>query len=260
MIQLRLQRRLICVIANAAVFIGCVSLWADVPSFNPSFSSTTNVDAIFPPQTQFNTFRQGNAGATLNLNVYNLPPTSGTPSSMSLVHYPPLSVGDDTAIALLTANITGLQPVGANGTPNAPMQLAVSTSQIGDFQVSYALEFKSDSVSALSQTITIAAYATVLRHGDFNADGKVDGGDYVVWRKTRGQTVSPAYSHADDNGDGQVTDADYTAWRVAFVGSSGSGRSNLSGSLGVPEPTTAILGLVGALFGALSRTRKRTRA
>jgi hypothetical protein len=130
----------------------------------------------------------------------------------------------------------------------------------GDFQVSYTLEFKSDSVTALNESIAIAAYATVLRHGDYNADGKVDGGDYVVWRKTRGQSVSPPYSHADDNGDGVVTDADYNAWRAAFTSPSGSGSSVLSSPLGVPEPTTAILGLLGAGFAAFARARKRTAA
>ena len=42
---------------------------------------------------------------------------------MTLVHNPPFSIGDTSAISLQTANVTGLQPVGIGGTPNAPMQL-----------------------------------------------------------------------------------------------------------------------------------------
>src|SRR5262249_24790341 len=161
---------------------------------------------------------------------------------MSLVLYPPSSIGDSAAIALQTPNVSGLQPVGVGGTPNAPMQLVVTTSQAGDLSVSYQLEFSSDSLpAALHKSLAIAAYATVLRHGDYNADGLVDAGDYVVWRKTRGQTVTP-YTHADDNGDGIVNDADYTAWRHVFA-ASGSGSSAELNSLATPEPTTALLGL-----------------
>jgi hypothetical protein len=258
MMHFRMPPRLISTLATV-LLLGCGSLQAQTQPANPSFSNPVNLDFLGPPTTQFGTFRQGNPGATLNFNVYNLPAATGTTSSMSLVHYPPFSVGDDTAIALQTTNVSALQPVGVGGTPNAAMQLVLSTSQVGNLQVSYTLEFKSDSVTTLNQSIAIAAYATVLRHGDYNADGKVDGGDYVVWRKTRGQSVSP-FTRADDNGDGQVTDADYTAWRSAFTGTSGSGSSSLSGPLGVPEPTTAILGLVAALFVSLMTTRKRNRA
>ena len=260
MMHFRTLPKLIRSLAAAVTLLGYASLLqAQIQPANPSFSNPVNSDFLGPPTTQFGTFRQGNPGATLNFNVYNLPASTGTTSSMSLDHAPQ-SVGDDVAIFLQTAGISGLQPVGAGGTPNAPMQLILTTSQVGNLQVSYTLEFKSDSVTTPNQSIAIAAYATVLRHGDYNADGKVDGGDYVVWRKTRGQGVSPPYSRADDNGDGQVTDADYIAWRSAFTGSFGSGSSNLSGPLGVPEPTTAILGLVGALFAALTTTRMRNRA
>jgi Dockerin type I domain len=261
MIQFRLQHRLIGSVATAAVLLVFASLQAADPPTNASFSSSSDVGALVPPLTLFGTFRQGNPGATLNFNVYNL----GTASTISFAH-PPTGFGDTSAISLQTANVTGLQTVGGGGTPNAPMQLIVSTSQVSNLlQVSYLLEFSSDSLpNAAHDSLAITAYATVLRHGDYNADGKVDSADYVVWRKTRGQTVTPAYSHADDNGDGRVTDADYNAWRSAFTGTSGSGSSTpggsaLSGPTLVPEPTTAILGLVGAAFVALlARWRKRT--
>jgi hypothetical protein len=254
------QHRLINSVVTAAVFFGAASLWAQVQPATPSFSSTSEVNLLNPALTQFGTFRQGNPGTTLNFNVYNLPASTGTTSAMSLVHYPPVSIGDSAAIALQTANVSGLQPVGGSGTPNAPMQLVVSTSQVGNFQVSYQLEFSSDSLpTALHKSIAIAAYATVLRHGDYNADGKVDAGDYVIWRKTNGQSVTP-FTRADDNGDGQVGIADYNAWRAAFTGTFGSGSADLSGPLTVPEPGAIMLGLLGISFAALTRLRKRARA
>jgi hypothetical protein len=262
---LMILRRFTTSLATAALLLGCSFLRAADQPATPSFSSTSEVIQLSPPQTQFGTFRQGNPGATLNFRVYNLPATSDTTSPMSMVHNPPFTIGDSAAISLQSANVSGLQPVGTGGTPNALMQLIVTTNQVGNLQVSYQLEFSSDSVpTALHKSLAIAAYATVLLHGDYNADGKVDAGDYIVWRRTRGQTVSPKYSRADDDGDGFVTDADYAAWRSAFAGASGSGSSvtvgsALSGVTVVPEPATVIVGLLGATFIALlARPRKRT--
>ena len=251
----RQNSRLIHAAIIGALLVGSGSARGQVQPANPSFSAASDVILLPIAQTQFGTFRQGNPGAALNFNVYNRPAATGTTSPMSLVVYPPPSIGDTAAISLQTANITGLQPVGSGGAPNAPMQLVVTTSQVGDLSVSYQIEFSSDSLpAALHKSLAIAAYATVLRHGDFNADGHVDVGDYVVWRKTRGQSVTP-YTHADDNGDGLVNDADYSAWCHAFT-ASGSGSSEQLCSLATPEPTTACLGLISASFLALFARRR----
>ena len=76
--------------------------------------------------------------------------------------------------------------------------------------------------------------------GDFNADGKVDSADYVVWRKTDG------------------TQLGYNTWRANFgVTSASSGIATQP----VPEPTTMLLvafGLTTAFFiceARISRSR-----
>jgi predicted outer membrane repeat protein len=51
--------------------------------------------------------------------------------------------------------------------------------------------------------------------GDFNRDGVVDAGDYVVWRRTTGSAVAPG-SGADGNGDGVVGQADFAIWKSNF--------------------------------------------
>lgn len=51
--------------------------------------------------------------------------------------------------------------------------------------------------------------------GDFNRDGVVDNGDYVVWRKTIGMSIE-AFGGADGNGDGLVGPEDYGVWRAHF--------------------------------------------
>jgi hypothetical protein len=49
--------------------------------------------------------------------------------------------------------------------------------------------------------------------GDYNRNGLVDAADYVLWRKTLGQSVGP-YEGADGNGSGIIDEADYTVWRA----------------------------------------------
>jgi hypothetical protein len=65
--------------------------------------------------------------------------------------------------------------------------------------------------------------------GDYNANAKVDAGDYVVWRKTVG---SGTFHQADGSGltigvpDGTVDQSDYNYWRANFgnaIAGAGSG-------------------------------------
>jgi CSLREA domain-containing protein len=58
--------------------------------------------------------------------------------------------------------------------------------------------------------------------GDFNRDTSVDAADYVLWRKTRLNSVEP-YAGADANGSGQVDDADLGYWTENFAEALGPG-------------------------------------
>jgi fibronectin-binding autotransporter adhesin len=69
--------------------------------------------------------------------------------------------------------------------------------------------------------------------GDYNGDGKVDGADYVMWRKGLSPDSSPA---------------GYKLWRDNFGNPPGSG-SGLGGSGNVPEPTGAAFALFAILMG-----------
>jgi hypothetical protein len=48
--------------------------------------------------------------------------------------------------------------------------------------------------------------------GDYNRNQVVDGGDYIVWQNTLGNTVTP-FSGADGSGNGVIDQADYDIWR-----------------------------------------------
>jgi hypothetical protein len=90
-----------------------------------------------------------------------------------------------------------------------------------------------------------------LLTGDYNGDGNVDAADYVVWRKSLGETGSDL--PADGNNNEEIDAPDYDAWRTNF------GRTVASTSFApavVPEPAPAVL-LTIAIFGWLTTGLRR---
>jgi hypothetical protein len=85
--------------------------------------------------------------------------------------------------------------------------------------------------------------------GDFNGDGKVDSGDYVVWRHAAGT----GNVWADADGNGTVGQEDFNIWRANF----GAGLPPVGGAslTEVPEPLALILlSFVASLFLGPRRT------
>jgi autotransporter-associated beta strand protein len=106
------------------------------------------------------------------------------------------------------------------------------------------------SVTYTGGNVTLNAVPVGLP-GDFNSDGKVDAGDYVIWRKNEG----PNATLPNDNGVGNQA-ARFSLWRSTFGnGGPGSG-SGLSGDGAVPEPSSFALLMLS--FAAMAgRRRKR---
>jgi hypothetical protein len=93
------------------------------------------------------------------------------------------------------------------------------------------------------------------QNGDFNSNGKVDGADYVVWRKNEGTTNSLP----NDNGiGGTIGTAHYNLWRSNF-GNPGSGSGSGLSASAVPEPATFTLAALVAIGGCSLRGRGRRR-
>jgi hypothetical protein len=90
--------------------------------------------------------------------------------------------------------------------------------------------------------------------GDFNGDGVVDAADYVVWRKSLGQ--SGAGLVADANRSGLIDQGDFDLWRANF-GRRAPIDSTLSSSshAGVPEPAGGLLLILAAVLGIWNRHR-----
>lgn len=88
--------------------------------------------------------------------------------------------------------------------------------------------------------------------GDYNNNGVVDAGDYVVWRK--GGTLQN-----EVDAPGTVNAADYTEWRARYGNPPGSGAGLGTGS-SVPEPTSVALAMIGIASSYLARRRSNIRA
>jgi hypothetical protein len=91
--------------------------------------------------------------------------------------------------------------------------------------------------------------------GDYNGNGVVDAADYVLWRKTLNQPAFPAGSGADGNANGTIDSGDYDFWRARFGNSVPGGASGAVNGA-VPEPASAALLLLGALFVAAFGRRR----
>jgi len=240
-----------CAIAAAILLIDSPTSWAvDAPA-DPQFCCATDARisifgrllvAQFTPTAPL---RVGDPAITLDFSVFNQPASMGTTSPMSLTNIDPF--GDTTDILLNAGTIAGL-PAGGQ----APMQLTLSTSNPSppgrQSEASYTLTFKSDSLPPTSPKpqVSIAAYATILRRGDYDQDGDVDNADYALWRANFGST-NPA---ADGNVNGRVDAADFVVWRDNYTGplaaaTSIGSSSTLDFSGTVPEPSAMLLVLLG---------------
>jgi uncharacterized membrane protein len=92
---------------------------------------------------------------------------------------------------------------------------------------------------------------TVTLAGDYNANGRVDAADYVLWRRNLGSLATLP----NDNTPGWIVADDYSEWRANFGRTAGAGLA-LGGLSSVPEPScivTAIGGLAAIVCSSLRR-------
>jgi autotransporter-associated beta strand protein len=89
--------------------------------------------------------------------------------------------------------------------------------------------------------------------GDYNFDGIVDNGDYLIWRKHVGDVVSPC-SGGDANCNGFVENSEYEPWRANYGRTVGSG-TGASVSAAIPEPSTLALFLAAGMVMLMAAER-----
>jgi hypothetical protein len=84
--------------------------------------------------------------------------------------------------------------------------------------------------------------------GDYDNNGVVDMGDYLLWRNNQGTSTVLA----NDAIGGTIGSAQYDQWRTHF-GQSVGGGAGLFGSASVPEPATAVMLIIGLLVTCTCR-------
>ena len=147
---------------------------------------------------------------------------------MQVTNFAGLGAGTYTLIdyGTLSGNLSAL------GTPTGPTQFNYSLVDTG---------------SVINLLVALPGVA-----GDYNADGNVNGGDYIVWRQNMGTTATLPN---DNNIGGVIGSQHYDLWRAHFGETAGGGASLASGAV-IPEPATLAL-LVGAVLPFLLRRRLR---
>jgi Dockerin type I domain len=182
----------------------------------------------------------------------------------NVLHGQVFNLSDGGAIVAEQFRNLDVEPVGNidhdgdNGTPEIPF-VPYTDGYSGLYAVGYVFLSDGDFTIDNFRTETAAA-------GDYNRNGSVDAGDYIVWRKTLGNagpTANPPTSFADMSANGDVTagefsqvidQADFTFWRARYGNAvSGSGLGN-GGT--VPEPAGAVIVLFGLLCAACQRGRR----
>lgn len=90
--------------------------------------------------------------------------------------------------------------------------------------------------------------------GDYDRNGTVDSGDYIVWRNTKG---TAGFLAADGNGDHVVDDLDYVFWRQRFGNVAGAGAGE---AFAIPEPSSLMVMATALTILTICRARIRRAA
>jgi hypothetical protein len=93
-----------------------------------------------------------------------------------------------------------------------------------------------------------------VENGDYDGNGRVDGGDFLTWQQTLGQGATPAGSGADGDSDGAVDADDLGFIRDKF--GFGAGAGVVAAVQAVPEPASGVASLM-VLAALVGRRRNR---
>jgi T5SS/PEP-CTERM-associated repeat protein len=100
--------------------------------------------------------------------------------------------------------------------------------------------------------ITLSNFVPSFIPGDFDADGDVDGADFVIWQTNFPAGSGHVLATGDADGDGDVDGADFVVWQTNFPYPPAAGVSP------VPEPRAWLSAIIAvAVAGLRWRTLRR---
>lgn len=194
----------------------------------------------------FGTFRIVGSAPTINIATnYDQRANASLEVAIGATGISPMNLGGNAILdGILGASFTAIPSIGQTytimnygGTLTGTFGTfdTLVDSPMGPNSVQLSINYGTGSASSI--VLTVDSLVASLP-GDFNGDGKVNGADYVVWRK------NPAANGGTPGG--------YNTWRANF--GSGSGAGSLSAEA-VPEPSMMLL-LASAVACAVGVRRK----
>ncbi|MBA3481620.1 MAG: hypothetical protein H0T51_07380 [Pirellulales bacterium] len=199
-------------------------------------------------------------GGTLpfySFNVTNgLSYTAGETINMRMVYTPPEL--DNANMVVEPGTIEYIVDEGAGPVSSMPIEFGgieggiIDGSTVGlHVQATGAINDTTDFVRATWADFDFEGAAPV-DDADFDSDGDVDGQDFLTWQRGLGIATGATMEQGDANADGDVDGDDLAVWRAQFGG--GAAVPTISS---IPEPTSVLLALTGALAFIRIRARRR---
>lgn len=93
----------------------------------------------------------------------------------------------------------------------------------------------------------VAAELPFTSTADFDADGDIDGSDFLAWQTGFGTATDASLAQGDSDGDGDVDAEDFQTWATQY-GTIISNEDLQSSTHAVPEPSTFLLLINGCIF------------
>jgi hypothetical protein len=209
-----------------------------------------------------------NANTTVNTDLYGLARRDAAPGVLTTDYYlgdldttdatllqDDILTPDVVANTIVTTDVTGsanlltfLNAQYAAGT-GAGLYIYLRLNVDGPMTnvTGYNTHTANDTATEKNPLITYTT-SVVTEDADFDADGDVDGADFLAWQENNGTATGATLAQGDANADGAVNNNDLTAWRTQF----GTPATQV-----IPEPTTLASALLALGSLALS-TRRRS--
>jgi hypothetical protein len=196
---------------------------------------------FFSPSSLDRLFRSQHTGKLYWFGNITLETPSGNSPRNPLV----IAEFDETLLALKKSTVSVI----ADHVPGEPDRVQYSnfsllenpeTHQIEVFLTNYGVDpVNQDPLSLGGDSLKFTL--TFKKPGDYNADGRVDAADYIVWRKTMNQQVTLPNEMATT---GWVTQEDYQVWRAAFGASQSPAAAG--SAVAIPEPAAWVMAAFSA--------------
>ena len=74
----------------------------------------------------------------------------------------------------------------------------------------------SDSALTAFDEMSVTVQSASDKQADFNGDGRVTGGDFIIWQSNYPTLSGADKAHGDANGDGKVTGYDFIVWQCEY--------------------------------------------